>query len=103
MKPKQVKKLLMDEIRKVSHSIERYCINPSKNFTRTRKLPIEKLMLGIIGMESGSITNELLNYFDISPETPTASAFVQQRNKLKPEAFEAVFKGKEGCVWDSLS
>lgn len=93
MKPKQVKKLLMDEIRKVSHSIERYCINPSKNFTRTRKLPIEKLMLGIIGMESGSITNELLNYFDISPETPTASAFVQQRNKLKPEAFEAVFKG----------
>ncbi|MBR5180511.1 MAG: IS4 family transposase [Lachnospiraceae bacterium] len=93
MKPKQVKKLLMDEIRKVSQSIERYCINPSKDFTRTRKLPIEKLMLGIIGMESGSITNELLDYYDISPETPTASAFVQQRNKLKPEALEAVFKG----------
>ena len=104
MKPKQVKKLLMDEIRKVSHSIERYCINPSKNFTRTRKLPIEKLMLGIIGMESGSITNELLNYFDISPETPTASAFVQQRNKLKPEAFEAVFKGfsESLCLDDDI-
>ena len=66
MKTKQVKKILMDEIRKVSQSIERYCINPSKDFTRTRKLPVEKLMLGLIGMESGSITNELLNYYDIS-------------------------------------
>lgn len=93
MKPKHVKKLLMDEIRKVSRSVEQYCIDPLKDFTRTRKLPIEKLMLGIIGMESGSITSELLNYYDISPDTPTASAFVQQRNKLKPEAFESVFKG----------
>ena len=50
-------------------------------------------MLGIIGMESRSITNELLNYYDLSPETPTASAFVQQRDKLKPEAFETIFKG----------
>ena len=93
MKPKHIKKLLMDEIKKVSQSIEQYCFNPLKDFTRTRKLPIEKLMLGIIGMGSKSITNELLNYYDISPETPTASAFVQQRNKLKPEAFESVFKG----------
>ncbi|MCR5788363.1 MAG: hypothetical protein K6G83_00595 [Lachnospiraceae bacterium] len=75
MKPKHVKKLLMDEIRKVSQSIDQYYINPSKDFTRIRKLPIEKLMLGIIGMESGSIANELLNYYDISPGTPTASAF----------------------------
>ena len=93
MKPKHVKKLLMDEIKKVSQTVAQYCVNPSKDFTRTRKIPIEKLMLGIIGMESGSITNELLNYYNMSPETPTASAFVQQRNKLKPEAFETVFKG----------
>ena len=93
LQSKHVKKLLMDEIRKVAQSVEQYCNNPSKDFTRTRKLPIEKLMLGIIGMESGSITNELLNYYDISPDAPTASAFVQQRDKLKPEAFKAVFKG----------
>ena len=93
MKSKQVKKLLMDEIRRVAQAVEQYCNNPSKDFTRTRKLPIEKLMFGIIGMESGSITNELLNQYDISPDAPTASAFVQQRDKLKPEAFEAVFKG----------
>lgn len=93
MKSKQVKKLIMDEIRKVAQAVEQYCNNPSKDFTRTRKLPIEKMMFGIIGMESGSITNELLNQYDISPDAPTASAFVQQRDKLKPEAFEAVFKG----------
>ena len=60
MKSKHVKKLLMDEIRKVAQSVEQYCNNPLKDFTRTRKLPIEILMLGIIGMESGSITNELI-------------------------------------------
>ena len=61
-------------------------------------------------MESGSITNELLNYFDISPETPTASAFVQQRNKLKPEAFElfdidgaAQILSGEYCVYTGTS
>lgn len=73
MKLKHVKKLLMDEIRKVAQSVEQYCNNPLKDFTRTRKLPIEKLMLGIIGMESGSITNELIDYYDISPDAPTAS------------------------------
>lgn len=93
MKPKSVKNLLINEIKKVSETIDQYCINPSKDFTRTRKLPVEKLMLGIIGMESGSITNELLNCYSLSPDTPTASAFVQQRNKLKEEAFETVFKG----------
>ncbi len=93
MKLKHVKKLLMDEIRKVAQAVEQYCNNPLKDFTRTRKLPIEKLMLGIIGMESGSITNELIDYYNISPDAPTASAFVQQRDKLKPEAFETVFKG----------
>ncbi|MDO4779388.1 MAG: IS4 family transposase [Tissierellia bacterium] len=93
MKMKQIKQLLMDEVKKVSQNIERFCVNPGKNFTRERKIPVEKLMLGIIGMQSKNLTNELLNLYDASVNTPTASAFVQQRSKLKPEAFEEIFKG----------
>jgi hypothetical protein len=92
MNPKQVKKLLMNEIKRISHSVDQFCTNPQTDFTRTRKIPVEKLMLSVIGMEGGSLTNELLDCYDVSPDTPTASAFVQQRSKLKPEAFEEVFK-----------
>ena len=93
MKPKNVRKLLMREIEKVSGSVEEFCLNPGRDFTRNRKIPVDKLMLSIIGMESGNLTNELLDCYDVSPDTPTASAFVQQRLKLKPEAFESVFHG----------
>lgn len=51
------------------------------------------LLKGIIGMESKSLTNELIDLFHTSPDMPTSSAFSQQRCKLKPEAFKAVFNG----------
>ncbi len=44
-------------------------------------------------MESKSLTNELIDLFHTSPDMPTSSAFSQQRCKLKPEAFKAVFNG----------
>ncbi len=43
-------------------------------------------------MESKSLTNELIDIFDSSPEMPSASAFVQQRSKIKSEAFKAIFE-----------
>jgi hypothetical protein len=92
MKPKIAKKLLMSEIKKVVDNSREYCVNPSTDFTRKRKISLEKLLTGIIGMESGSLTNELLDLYEATPDTPTASAFIQQRDKLKPEAFETIFK-----------
>ena len=53
---------------------------------------MEKIITGIIGMGSGSLTNELVDFFNDSPETPTASAFCQQRSKITFEAFETVFR-----------
>ena len=90
MKAKQVRDTLLKEIRTVCKSIEQFCVSPGKDFVRNRKMPIEKLILTIIGMGSRNITNELLDFYDVSPDTPTASAFVQQRDKLKPEAFETI-------------
>ena len=43
-------------------------------------------------MESKSLTNELIDMFDSSPEMPSASAFVQQRSKIKPDAFKTIFE-----------
>lgn len=92
MKPEQVKEILLTEIKKVANNPHDFCFNPKTDFTRNRKITLEKLMFTIIGMKSGSLTNELLDAYDTSVHTPSASAFVQQRSKLKPEAFEAVFR-----------
>lgn len=93
MKPKQIKKILMAEIKKIADNPQDYCINPGRDFSRKRKLPMNKILAGIIGMESGSLINELLDLFDASADAPTSSAFVQQRNKIKPEAFKSIFDG----------
>ncbi len=93
MKPKHVKNLLLSEIRSISAKPDEFCVDSNRNFIRNRKLPFETVIKTVIGMESKSITNELIDTFDASPDLPSASAFVQQRSKIKPEAFKSVFDG----------
>ena len=42
-------------------------------------------------MQGNSLAMELEKYFDYADKTPTKSAFVQQRQKLLPSAFESIF------------
>ena len=91
MKPNHVKKLLSSTIAEVASAAKSYCVDPSRNFTRTRKISLQKLISGIINMECKSLPNELIDMFKGTSDIPSVSAFVQQRDKLKPEAFEAVF------------
>jgi len=43
-------------------------------------------------MEGGSLTNELMKRFGCHADVVSASAFVQQRSKILPEAFETIFR-----------
>ncbi len=92
MKPKQIKKFLLSEIELLSNNATDYIRNPGRDFSRNRKLPFSTIIKSIIGMESKSLTNELIDSFNTS-DLPSASAFVQQRLKIKPEAFKAIFDG----------
>ena len=92
MNTEVIRSVLFTKIKEVADNINNYCVNPEKNFIRKRKLTAEKLIKGIIGMGSGNLTNEILDMFELSSSAPTSSAFVQQRCKLKPEAFETIFK-----------
>lgn len=91
MKPKHVKRLLSSAVAEVADTPEAYCVNPDRDFTRARKISLQKLISGIINMECKSLPNELIDMFKGTEYIPSVSAFVQQRDKLKPEAFEAVF------------
>ena len=62
--------------------------NPGKDFTRKRKLPFETIMQLIISMGGNSIYKELLQAQGYDLNTATTSAFVQQRDKILPCAFE---------------
>lgn len=92
MRPNHVKKLLLSKIENVAANPSDYCVNSRTDFTRNRKLSLNQMLTGIIGMGGGTLSNELLDMFDYSADTATSSAFIQQRNKIKPEAFEAIFK-----------
>lgn len=63
----------------------------SHDHIRTRKLSFKTVITSILQMSGGSINHELLTYFDCAEDTPTAAAFVQQRSKILPEAFETLF------------
>ena len=93
MKPKHLKKLLLSEIKTVSKKANEFCVSAGKDFSRRRKLSFEVVIKTLIGMESKSLSNELITAFDAKPEMPSTSAFVQQRYKIKPEAFKAIFDG----------
>ena len=63
--------------------------NPEVDFSRNRKLDFVSTIQFLLSMESGSLKKELLDYFQFSVDTPSASAFCQQRNKLLLEAFQS--------------
>lgn len=65
--------------------------NPEADFSRSRKLDFASTIQFLLSMESGSLKKELLDYFQFSVDTPSASAFSQQRDKLLLETFRFLF------------
>lgn len=65
--------------------------NPEKDFTRKRKLDFKDMINILLSMGGNSLKLELMKYFSYDVETATCSAFVQQREKILPEALETLF------------
>lgn len=61
------------------------------NFSRNRKLNFETMIKLILEMEGNTLDHELRHYFSFSQNTPTASAFVQRRELISPDAFLYLF------------
>ena len=74
----------LDRLKAVNNLIN----NTDSDFTRKRKLPFPDVIMIILSMAGCPIREELLDYFDYDIDTATASAFVQARAKILPEAFE---------------
>ena len=91
LKPNTLRRNLFDSIDQILLNKASYVKNPTDH-SRTRKLSFKTIINSILQMSGGSINNELLSFFNCSDTTPTAAAFVQQRSKILPTAFEDIFK-----------
>lgn len=90
--PERIRKNLHSVIREMAASPHAFAQRPEQHFTRRRKLPLEQLLLLLLRFGSGSLSRELLDFFLHAPDTVSASALVQQRNKLIPEAMAHLFR-----------
>lgn len=89
-------KELLRNIIHIASTQRQYLNNSITDFTRNRKLSLETMLNLIIAMQGGSLNREFYDYdtkLDI-----TTSAFIQQRDKIKPELFQYIFhKYNEAC------
>ncbi|NOQ42020.1 MAG: IS4/IS5 family transposase, partial [Desulfuromusa sp.] len=90
--PSQVKNLLFTIINEMTLKKDEFVERPGIDFSRRRKFPFEEMITTILTMGGGSIDSELLERFGFTRNTASASAFVQQRSKLKPDSFRHLFR-----------
>ncbi len=86
--PNTVKEALTSLIKEMSTAPALFVKDPKRDFTRKRKLPFENVVQLLLSMGGNSIYKELLEAQGYDANTATAAAFVQQRDKILPFAFE---------------
>lgn len=91
-KSQELKTLLFSIINTQKQDLTGLVFNPDIDFSRNREIPYKKMMLSLISMEGTTLTNELLRQFGCDMSIATSSAFVQQRKKILPIAFEKLFQ-----------
>ena len=79
------------ELTKLDSIKSEFCIHPEKDFSRNRKITFVSTIRSILSFGGGTLTNELLKINQFATDTPTSSAFVQQRDKISPKAFSTLF------------
>ena len=89
--PEILRGMLDSMIRKLGEAPERFIKRPGRDFTRPRTLTFETVISLLLTMSENSIGKVLIGRFHNKEKTPSASAFVQQRQKLLPSALEALF------------
>lgn len=90
--PERIRKALFHSIRRVAEDLKSCVKTPGKDFSRNRKLPLQTMLLMLVGIGGGSIAKELYDWFGYTSSTATVSAFVQQREKIRPEAIKKIFQ-----------
>lgn len=99
MQAKEYNFILEHILNKISTKTSLFSVRSAKDFSRTRIFTFKNTLLCILGMAGNSLNKELYSFFKDKPYSATASAFVQQRAKILPSAFEYLFhRFNESCI-----
>lgn len=96
--PVILREVLRSLIRKLGETPERFVRRPGRDFTRPRTLSFETVISLLLTMSENSVGKALIERFKNREDTPSASAFVQQREKLLPAAMETLFQRFTACL-----
>lgn len=77
MKPAVIKKHLERIIDLLNDNPSPYLYHPDRDFTRNRKSRFDSIVKIIVKMDSGSLSREILKWFDYGEDTVSVSAFIQ--------------------------
>ena len=88
----RIKALFNSAVSSVASGISGFTFHPEKDLTRTKKLPAATLLRFLVSQGASSTRTELMDFFGMDTQAPSASALNQQRAKLKATAPEAVFR-----------
>lgn len=89
---KEVYESVKECIKVLENEKEKYVQNPNRDFTRLRKISFSDCIMSVCCMSGGTLFSELLEFYQDSSDPPSVSALLQQRSKLKHDAFEAFFR-----------
>ena len=88
MKPSYIKNTLSKTISSMENDISSFVKHPGIDFSRKRCFSFSYLISFLLTLENHSLNRELRRFFSAKHVyIPTKSALVQQRSKLKEEAF----------------
>ena len=89
--PDFVKNALISTIDEMSNHIETFVKKPGRDFSRKRVFDFPTMLKFILSLGSSTISSEIFRFFSYE-NFPTTPAFVQQRTKILPEAFQYLFR-----------
>ena len=97
-----IKDLFTSSVEHVVSHISNYSVNPHTDFKRNRKISPQTLISYLVSQGSSSTKVEMLDFWGMDSEMPSSSALNQQREKLKPDALEAVFNHFNSSIMEQL-
>lgn len=78
-------------IDELAESLDKYVVQPGKDFSRNRKLGFVDTVKLLLTMKGNTLRAELYEFLKRTGIRLTPSALVQQRSKIKSNAFEELF------------
>jgi hypothetical protein len=87
----EVRGKLNDVIDEVVSIKEQFVKNPIKDFTRKRIFDLGTVIRTLLTFGGNSLNKEMLDFFTCNRIFVTSSAFIQQIDKIIPEAFKYIF------------